>query len=131
MQKHYVYSSFERFWHWGQAALILFLALTGFELFSRRHVKKVLVADDLAQEQAAYLLLQHLGYENLAVLEGGLGEFQKKILATGAFVPTGSRWDADVVQFRDKARADILAMIASSRNVVKKETVKKKIKGGC
>ncbi len=32
MQKHYVYSSFERFWHWAQAALILFLALTGFEI---------------------------------------------------------------------------------------------------
>ncbi len=27
-----VYRSFERFWHWMQAALILFLALTGFEI---------------------------------------------------------------------------------------------------
>jgi len=29
---HYVYTAFERFWHWAQAALILFLALTGFEI---------------------------------------------------------------------------------------------------
>jgi thiosulfate reductase cytochrome b subunit len=29
---HYVYRGFERFWHWTQAALILFLALTGFEI---------------------------------------------------------------------------------------------------
>jgi thiosulfate reductase cytochrome b subunit len=32
MKRHYVYSAFERFWHWMQAALILFLALTGFEI---------------------------------------------------------------------------------------------------
>jgi thiosulfate reductase cytochrome b subunit len=29
---HYVYRGFERFWHWTQVVLILFLALTGFEI---------------------------------------------------------------------------------------------------
>lgn len=29
---HYVYRGFERFWHWTQAALILLLAVTGFEI---------------------------------------------------------------------------------------------------
>lgn len=32
MNRHYVYSGFERFWHWAQAALIMFLGLTGFEI---------------------------------------------------------------------------------------------------
>jgi thiosulfate reductase cytochrome b subunit len=32
MKKEYVYRRFERFWHWMQAALILFLGLTGFEI---------------------------------------------------------------------------------------------------
>jgi len=32
MKRTYVYRAFERFWHWTQAALILFLALTGFEI---------------------------------------------------------------------------------------------------
>lgn len=32
MRREYVYRSFERFWHWSQAALILFLAVTGFEI---------------------------------------------------------------------------------------------------
>jgi thiosulfate reductase cytochrome b subunit len=32
MRREYVYRGFERFWHWTQAALILFLALTGFEI---------------------------------------------------------------------------------------------------
>lgn len=32
MKKVYIYKQFERFWHWSQAALIFFLALTGFEV---------------------------------------------------------------------------------------------------
>lgn len=32
MQKELIYKRFERFWHWTQAALLLFLALTGFEI---------------------------------------------------------------------------------------------------
>ncbi len=32
MKREYVYKAFERFWHWTQALLILFLALTGFEI---------------------------------------------------------------------------------------------------
>jgi thiosulfate reductase cytochrome b subunit len=32
MRKEYVYRAFERFWHWMQAALIIFLGITGFEI---------------------------------------------------------------------------------------------------
>ena len=32
MRKVYIYKGFERFWHWSQASLIIFLALTGFEV---------------------------------------------------------------------------------------------------
>ena len=32
MRREYVYKGFERFWHWTQALLILFLAMTGFEI---------------------------------------------------------------------------------------------------
>ncbi len=32
MKKVYLYTRYERFWHWTQAFLILFLALTGFEI---------------------------------------------------------------------------------------------------
>src|SRR3972149_514968 len=30
--KVYIYKSFERFWHWAQSILIMFLAATGFEI---------------------------------------------------------------------------------------------------
>ncbi len=32
MKKVYIYTGFERFWHWTQASLIIFLAVTGFEI---------------------------------------------------------------------------------------------------
>ncbi len=32
MHKVYIYKGFERFWHWTQASLIIFLAVTGFEV---------------------------------------------------------------------------------------------------
>lgn len=32
MKRVYIYKAFERFWHWTQAFLIFFLALTGFEI---------------------------------------------------------------------------------------------------
>jgi len=32
MKRVYVYKVFERFWHWNQALLIIFLAITGFEV---------------------------------------------------------------------------------------------------
>jgi len=32
MKKVYIYKKFERFWHWTQAALIIFLGVTGFEI---------------------------------------------------------------------------------------------------
>lgn len=37
-RKVIIYSSFERFWHWTQAILILFLALTGFEIHGSIHL---------------------------------------------------------------------------------------------
>jgi rhodanese-related sulfurtransferase len=101
-------------------------------IFSQRHLKKVLVGYDESQERIAYLLLQELGYENLAVLKGGFEAFDKTILSPGPFVPTGSRWDADVKAFREKAHGDILKLIAENKNKGAKEPKKtKKVQGGC
>ncbi len=38
MQKVYIYKGFERFWHWSQASLIIFLAMTGFEVHGSFHI---------------------------------------------------------------------------------------------
>jgi len=99
---------------------------------SQRHVKKVVVGNDEVQEHIACSLLQELGYENLAELQGGFDRFNKTILSGSPFVPTGSRWDGDVKQFREDARSTILRMIADNKNKGTREPKKeKKIQGGC
>jgi rhodanese-related sulfurtransferase len=113
--------------------------LTRSDLFSdlgngiaQRSSRKVIVADDEGQERQAYLLLQELGYENLAVLEGGLPAFERIFLQPAPFVPAGNRWDADVRRFRQDAQAKIPQLIeaqkASAHKAPKQE---KKIQGGC
>ncbi|WP_234571460.1 cytochrome b/b6 domain-containing protein [Rhodohalobacter sp. 614A] len=60
MKKIKKYKRFERFWHWGQAALILFLAVTGFEVHDSIHIfgfeKAVMF-----HRYAAYALLLLIG----------------------------------------------------------------------
>jgi hypothetical protein len=38
MKRVYIYKGFERFWHWTQALLIIFLAFTGFEVHGSIHI---------------------------------------------------------------------------------------------
>ena len=52
----YLYARFERFWHWSQASLIIFMALTGFEI----HAFYVLFGFELAVKlhtTAAWVLI--------------------------------------------------------------------------
>ena len=101
-------------------------------VLAKRHVTKILVADDETQERAAYLLLKRLGYENLAILEGGLSRFKSTILDAQEFASTGGRWDKDVKEFRELAKAEILRMIEEQKNASPKVVKKKrKIVGGC
>jgi rhodanese-related sulfurtransferase len=100
--------------------------------FSQRHVKKVVVGDDEGQARIACGLLHELGYENIAILRGGMAAFSNTFLQPSVFVPTGSRWDADVRQFREQARTTIQKMIEGGKKQGAKEPKKaKKIQGGC
>jgi thiosulfate reductase cytochrome b subunit len=61
MKQVYIYKKFERFWHWSQAALILFLALTGFEIhgsFSLLGFEKAVMFHRIA----SYLLLALIAF---------------------------------------------------------------------
>ncbi|MDK9699011.1 MAG: rhodanese-like domain-containing protein, partial [bacterium] len=102
------------------------------QLFSQRHVRKVIVGNTVQEEQVAALLLQKLGFENIAILDGGLPNFQKTIFDPSQVQLTGSRWDHDVNRFHDQARLTITKMIADNKNKpVKAAKTEKKIKGGC
>jgi len=125
---------------YGAVALPGSVNLTQNDLFARdlgsnisqRRSKKVVVADDEAQERQAYLLLQDLGYENLAILEGGFPAFSRAFLVPAPFVPTGHRWDEDVHKFRQAAQVKIPQLIeARKASATKAPRQEKKIKGGC
>ncbi len=100
--------------------------------FSKRHVRKVIVGDSERDEHMAALLLRELGYDNVVLLSGGFDGFKETILSSASFIPTGTRWDADVKDFRQTARTEILRMIEENKHkkpVVRK--IEKKIQGGC
>jgi hypothetical protein len=100
-------------------------------ILSDRRVVKVVIGQNDKESQTAALLLQELGYKNIAMLQGGLENFQKTILIP-TIASTGSRWDTDVNTFRANASITISHMIANVKNgqpkVAKQE---KKIQGGC
>ena len=99
---------------------------------AQRRSRKVIVADDEPQERQAYLLLQDLGYENLAILEGGFPAFSRAFLQPAPFVPAGNRWDEDVHKFRQEAQMKIPQLIeAQKSNATKTPKQEKRIKGGC
>jgi len=99
---------------------------------SPRHVRKIVVGETEADARGACLLLHELGYENLAILDGGFPNFEKTILTPAAFVTAGGRWDDDVFRFREGARAEIARLsIAAKSAGAKKPKTEKKIQGGC
>lgn len=100
--------------------------------FARRHLKKVLVGEEESEARTAYYVLKELGYENLAVLEGGMKRFQREILEDNGYVGEGNRHDAEVAEFRVHARETLNKMIADARNKpAAAEKKAKKIAGGC
>jgi rhodanese-related sulfurtransferase len=113
-------------------ALREFFGKDAVAVLSPRHVKKVIVGDTESQERSAYLLLEELGYENLAVLQGGFGAFEVVFLGASAPQVPNGRGAVDVARFREKARDGIRVMIASSKTAGPKTPKKdKKIAGGC
>jgi rhodanese-related sulfurtransferase len=100
-------------------------------ILSDRRVVKVVIGQNENESKTAAFLLQELGYENVAMLQGGIENFQHIILAP-ELVHTGTRWDADVNTFRTNASMTISKMIAEAKNKqVKIAKVQKKIQGGC
>jgi rhodanese-related sulfurtransferase len=100
--------------------------------WSQRHVRKVVVGETEEAERTAALVLSELGYENIALLQGGMGAFDRTILHPAVFVPAGNRWDGTVKEFREKAGREILKMIELAKSgPAKAVKAEKKVKGGC
>lgn len=102
------------------------------DILAQRHTKKVVVGNTEAEERTAALVLKELGYENVAILEGGMGAFRSSIFGAQPDAPVEGSRDADVIKFRRSARAGIEKAIAEAKaagSAAPKKT--KQIKGGC
>ena len=101
-------------------------------LLAPRHVRKVVVGETEADARKACLLLHELGYENVAVLEGGFPNFESTILTPIASAAPTGRWAPDVLRFREDARTEIARLTEAARHSgARKPKVEKKIQGGC
>jgi uncharacterized protein len=124
----------ERFTHDGLPGA---LNLTVADLFgriappalSRSHRRGVFVADSEREALAAATLARLLGFDNVAVLAGGLGGFKATIL-DAASAPAAVENDADIRAFRVDAARQITAL-ARARAPRAIEAKPKKIVGGC
>jgi len=101
-------------------------------LLAPRHVRKIVVGDTEAEARKAGLLLEELGYENVTILEGGFPNFESTILTPATSAAPVGRWAADVLRFREDARAEIGRLTEAARHSgAKKPKAEKKIQGGC
>jgi rhodanese-related sulfurtransferase len=92
--------------------------------------RKVFFADDERQAEEAATLARLLGYENVAVLEGGLTQFKATILEASGSPVNGGRADSALQAFRVQAAQKILTL-ASARTAKPAPRKPKKIAGGC
>lgn len=100
--------------------------------FSRRHVRKVLVAASEGEARVAAYLLGEAGYENLAVLSGGYSAFERTILENTVGVAAEGRYSADVARFRSRAQATLRERIRTEREAPSApRPAPKAVKGGC
>ena len=96
---------------------------------SRARDLKVFFGDDEREATTAALLAQRLGYDNVAVLDGGLGAFRADILGATPTQPAGIDHDTQV--FRASAGPRIAALIKERGAAKVVERKVKKVAGGC
>ena len=101
----------------------------GREQLSRARDLKVFLADEERDAARAAALAQSLGFENVAVLGGGLHEFRRQILQVSALDP--SAVDQDTLEFRKDAAPKLAALIQARGATKPVERKVKKVAGGC
>lgn len=99
-------------------------------MISGKHIRKVIVGKDEAQEKTFYSLMKILGYQNISILEGGIAGFRSLILEQEGIDALQSS-DKVLAEFRMDAGKKIEAKIMEAKTSPVKKAVVKKIKGGC
>ena len=104
-------------------------AKTWRDRLSRARDLKVFFGDDEREATTAARLAERLGYDNVAVLDGGLSAFRADILGAPPTQPAGINQDTRV--FRASAGPRIAALIKERGAAKVVERKAKKVAGGC
>lgn len=122
------------------------------EILGQRHKRKVFIGNDEVEARTAALIAKRLGYENIAVLCGGMKNFVNNVIDRNPetkyeecqfraifassmpqpVVHEDPRQAADTERFRLKAGVVLTTMIQEAKNAaVKPVKLVKKVAGGC
>lgn len=95
------------------------------------HIRKIVVADDQKTAETAVRLLEAMGFENLAALEGGFDSIGRTILFADSAALKAVQ-DPVVREFRTEAKTELIRLVKEEK-AKGAPTAKKSVtvKGGC
>lgn len=101
------------------------------EEFAHSHIRKIIVADDQKLAETAVRLLEAMGFENLAALEGGFANIQTQILDASPETLLAIN-DPVVREFRSEAQIELRRLVKEQKAKGAPSTKKVvAVKGGC
>jgi rhodanese-related sulfurtransferase len=100
--------------------------------FSKKNASYVIIANTEDEETKAAYIAGEIGYENVYVLSDGMNGFRDNVINFKAPQNTGTRHEADLYNFREKAGKLIPEIIKENKNKgVQENKESKRALGGC
>ena len=101
------------------------------DLLGDKATEKVFYSSKEDEAIKAAVIASEMGYNHIAILDGGLEGFVKTIIDFKKPEKESSRQEMDTDRFRERASVIMPDLIIKSKSTVKTAKVIKKIKGGC
>ncbi|MFA6235661.1 MAG: YeeE/YedE thiosulfate transporter family protein [Bacteroidota bacterium] len=101
------------------------------QLFAKRRMINVIVADDEGTELRMAAIAVRLGHENVRILAGGLAAFEHDVLRFDTTQIAASRQEIDTFRFRMRASRALPALLAAQSAAPTVPKVIKRAVGGC
>lgn len=100
--------------------------------FSKKNASYVIIANTEDEETKAAYIAREIGYENVYVLSDGMNGFRDNVINFKAPENIGTRHEADLYKFREKASILIPEIIKENKNKgVPENKESKRALGGC
>ncbi len=100
--------------------------------FSKKNASYVIIANTEDEETKAAYIAREIGYENVYVLSDGMNGFRDNVINFKAPQNVGTRHEADLYKFREKASILIPEIIKENKNKgVPENKESKRALGGC